>query len=124
MYKVVVGKHVVYCETTQEVAQLLEEFKRAAQLDARGSAWIDLLRVLKDLSLRRSQGLTSSDIGRLSGLRAGRGLGPRLRVWRKLLAEQGLDIEDVVIRYRMDGSRRWRAGPKIVEAIAVAERLA
>lgn len=124
MYKVIVGKHVVFCETTEEVAQLLERFKKEAALDERGSPWTSLLNVLSVLRGRGSRGLTSEDVTHLAGLRGARGLSPKLRLWSSVLAEHGLAMEDVVVRYRMDGSRRWRAGPKIGEAIRLAERFA
>lgn len=80
-----------------------------------------LFLVLHELSKNR-EGLPSDQLAEIAEVEGGRGLAGIARVWAESLRSLGLEMGDVVRRYRRGKVYYWAAGPKLGKAIAEMER--
>lgn len=133
-YKVRIPTGVVECSTLDEAIALIRRLQKEGITSTPGrgasaavrqqDSWGLLARALAAVHEFGSAGITSASLAEWLELPASNSIGPKARIWRRLLEEElGFDSDDVwEHREFARNQRRWFPGPRIKEALKLALR--
>lgn len=117
----------VECDTAAEAKALMAELgSEHAQLSRNSEQpWDMLAKALAVIQAAGAHGIQAADLGPAIGLPNGRAVGPKTRIWFRLLRQLGFKPDDVLISRRIGAKqRRWFAGKKITAALKAAHESA
>lgn len=126
-YTINFGEISVQCDTLDEAHALIERFQgEAVGLEIRDEGsdpWDGLVKGLFAINEAGKGGLSANRLAKWIGLPNGRAMGPRTRVWTRLLGDINFKPEDVWEHRRIGAyQRRWFAGPRIKAALKAAAK--
>lgn len=135
MYKINFHGIEVTCDDPQQVVELLRLAAGGAvgrKVSASGNGKVlrkhvnhsDLrttVKVLRTIEAGGSSGADTPTIVSSLSLKGNRGVGGVLARVKRVLGEYGLERADVFTRRGVRGSRRWKPGPRLPEAIGKLE---
>ena len=118
----------ITCPSRAEAVELLQELrdeglaalrpKRPSESACR-DPWGSLAQALAVIELAADAGVSSLDLAQSIGLHASNQMGPRVRVWRRLVSQElGIDFSTVVMsRELARGHRRWFPKDRLQEVL-------